>query len=156
MFARCRPSLRTGGTGVLKRILAAFCACALIVLFLPVMAALPTFRPGQESYAAASEGGLVRAAAETKLVAPDAAANNFFGLSVSVSGDTAVIGARESVYVFSRDVGGTWGRHVKLIPDGGHNNSGTVGGDAYLAAVSDFVAATERARSEENDFKAGR
>lgn len=47
-------------------------------------------------------------------------------------------------------------KSLKLIPDGGHNNSGTVGGDAYLAAVSDFVAATERARSEENDFKAGR
>ena len=42
-------------------------------------------------------------------------------------------------------------KSLKLIPGGGHNDSATVGGDAYLAAVSDFVAATERARSKIND-----
>jgi pimeloyl-ACP methyl ester carboxylesterase len=33
-------------------------------------------------------------------------------------------------------------KSLKLIPGGGHNNNGTVGGSAYLAAVSDFVTAT--------------
>ena len=33
-------------------------------------------------------------------------------------------------------------KHLKLIPGGGHNNSATVGGGTYQAAVSDFVAAT--------------
>jgi pimeloyl-ACP methyl ester carboxylesterase len=45
-------------------------------------------------------------------------------------------------------------KSLKLIPGGGHNDSATVGGDAYLAAVLDFVAATERARSKRNDSKA--
>ncbi len=39
-------------------------------------------------------------------------------------------------------------KSLKLIPGGGHNNNGTVGGSAYLAAVSDFVAATSRSHSD--------
>ncbi|MBN2026892.1 MAG: IPT/TIG domain-containing protein [Actinobacteria bacterium] len=50
-------------TGVLGRILPAVCACTLIVFFLPVVTAIPLFRPGQESYAAATDG-LVRAAVD--------------------------------------------------------------------------------------------
>ena len=41
-------------------------------------------------------------------------------------------------------------KRLKLIPGGGHNDSATVGGGAYLAALSDFVAATGRAQPQVN------
>lgn len=34
-------------------------------------------------------------------------------------------------------------KRLKLIPGGGHNDSATVGGKAYLAAVSEFIAAAQ-------------
>ncbi|MDM8553642.1 choice-of-anchor D domain-containing protein [Desulfococcaceae bacterium HSG7] len=60
-----------------------------------------------------------------KLTAGDAAADDFFGWSVAVSGDTAVVGAYKdddggtasgSAYVFERDSGGAdnWGQTAKL------------------------------------------
>ncbi|MDM8542802.1 cohesin domain-containing protein [Desulfococcaceae bacterium HSG9] len=64
-----------------------------------------------------------------KLTADDAAAWDFFGCSVAVSGDTAVVGARYgddddgddsgSAYVFKRDHGGddNWGQAAKLTAD---------------------------------------
>jgi hypothetical protein len=60
---------------------------------------------------------------ETKLTASDAATGDYFGVSVSVSGDAAVIGAygdndagddTGSAYVFARDAGGTWAEQAKL------------------------------------------
>ena len=65
---------------------------------------------------------------QQKLVASDGAANDLFGVSVSLSGDTAVIGAylddtpggtdTGSAYVFER-VGTTWTEQPKLLaPDG--------------------------------------
>ena len=55
-----------------------------------------------------------------KLVASDRAANDRFGISVSISGDYAIIGATGadsntgSAYVFERDGGGTWTEVQKL------------------------------------------
>jgi len=56
-----------------------------------------------------------------KLTASDAAASDHFGFSVSVSGDTAVVGAQRdipsgSAYIFVRDEGGVdnWGEVAKL------------------------------------------
>ena len=67
-----------------------------------------------------------------KLVAPDGAEGDDFGYSVSVSGDTAVVGARSdddngsgagSVYVFIRS-GDLWTLQTKLTAfDGAVNNS---------------------------------
>jgi hypothetical protein len=61
---------------------------------------------------------------QAKLTASDAAAEDRFGFSVSINSDSAVIGAvwddhgggtdYGSVYVFSRDAGGTWSEQVKL------------------------------------------
>ena len=66
-------------------------------------------------------------AQETKLLPSDAAAGDFFGKSVSISGDYAVVGAQEnddngtnsgSAYVFKRtDV--TWTQEAKLLPSDG-------------------------------------
>ena len=41
-------------------------------------------------------------------------------------------------------------KFLTFIPGGGHNNSATVGGKAYLAALSDFVAATRHSNSQVN------
>jgi len=61
-----------------------------------------------------------------KLTADDGVAGDCFGSSVSVSGDTAVVGAEwadaglGAAYVFYRDQGGadTWGQVVKIPADG--------------------------------------
>jgi len=67
-------------------------------------------------------------AQEAKLVADDAAAGNEFGYSVSISGDTAVVGARGdddngnfsgSAYVFVFDGTAAWTQEAKLIPSDG-------------------------------------
>jgi hypothetical protein len=53
---------------------------------------------------------------QAKLTAADGKAGDYFGGSVSVSGDTAVIGAdhASSAYVFVRAVDGTWSQQAKL------------------------------------------
>jgi hypothetical protein len=65
-----------------------------------------------------------------KIVASDRGADDFFGTSVAISGNYAVIGAKEededaaglntvlgagSVYVFERNIGGTWNEVQKLV-----------------------------------------
>ena len=52
-----------------------------------------------------------------KLLASDGAARNWFGQSVSLAGDTALIGADNKAYVFTR-TGTTWTQQAKL-PVGG-------------------------------------
>ena len=64
---------------------------------------------------------------QAKLIASDGAAEDHFGWSVSLSGDTALIGARYdddkgansgSVYVFTRS-GTTWTQQTKLVASDG-------------------------------------
>lgn len=71
-----------------------------------------------------------------KLVASDGAANDWFGQSVALDGDTAVIGASQylnfgngAAYVFTR-AGGTWSESQKLTADDG------VGRDQFGIAVA--------------------
>jgi hypothetical protein len=60
---------------------------------------------------------------QAKLTASDQAESDFFGNSVSISGDTVVVGAHGnddagsysgSAYVFTRDAGGAWSEQAKL------------------------------------------
>lgn len=53
---------------------------------------------------------------QAKLLASDGAANDSFGVSVAVSGDVALVGARGKIYVF-RWSGTEWSEEAKLIPD---------------------------------------
>jgi len=76
-----------------------------------------------------------------KLTASDAAADDFFGYSVSISGDTVVVGAifnddagsnSGSVYIFQKDQGGTdnWGEVKKITASDAAN------GDQFGESVS--------------------
>jgi len=76
------------------------------------------------------EGGTDNWGQVAKLTASDAAASDYFGLYVSISGDTAVVGAygdddagseSGSAYIFQRDEGGTdnWGQVTKLTASDG-------------------------------------
>jgi len=66
-----------------------------------------------------------------KILASDGAANDRFGVAVSISGDTAIVGANShnhnarddgSAYIFERDATGTWIEKQELIPsDGGQD-----------------------------------
>ncbi|MET0647059.1 MAG: hypothetical protein ABW208_10590, partial [Pyrinomonadaceae bacterium] len=68
-------------------------------------------------------GPLAAAIQQSKLTASDGAAQDFFGVSVAVDGDTAVVGAHDddspstdagSAYVFVR-TGSTWAQQKKLV-----------------------------------------
>ena len=65
---------------------------------------------------------------QTKLLAPDGAALDGFGLSVAVSGDMAVVGAHSAsgnefftgaAYSFVRDGGGLWTQQAKILASDG-------------------------------------
>ena len=61
---------------------------------------------------------------QTKLIAADGAASDFFGISVAISGNTAIVGSHDddigakinqgSAYIFVR-IGGIWTQQTKLI-----------------------------------------
>jgi len=90
----------------------------------------------------------VFAITETKLTASDAAAVDVFGTSVSISGDTAIVGADSdddngfnsgSAYIFTR-TGGVWSEQAKLIAsDGARNdrfgNSVSISGDTVIVGA---------------------
>ena len=76
-----------------------------------------------------------------KIAASDGASHNYFGYSVSISGDTVVVGAygdddnggfSGSAYVFQRNEGGvdTWGQVAKIVASDGVN------GDFFGYSVS--------------------
>ena len=89
-------------------------------------------------------------AAEVKLTPSDGAAEDRFGISVSISGDYAVVGTLEdadrnysgSAYVFVRS-GNNWTQQSKLTPSDGAENdrfgtSVSISGDyAVIGALGD-------------------
>ena len=98
--------------------------------------------------------GTANAAIDTakvqKLLAGDGAADDMFGWSVAMSGDTAIIGAYAdddkgdwsgSAYVFVRAADGTWSQQVKLTAADGEvgdyfGSSVAVSGDTAVIGVS--------------------
>ncbi|MGR0482521.1 MAG: FG-GAP repeat protein [Candidatus Electronema sp. V4] len=95
---------------------------------------------------------------QAKLTAADGAADDYFGGSVSVSGDTAIIGAyfdddkgtdSGSAYVFVRAAGGTWSQQAKLTAANG------VGFDEFGGSVSvsgDTVVIGARGDDDKGSF----
>ena len=94
-----------------------------------------------------NEGGADNWGEVTKLTASDAQAEDWFGSSVTISGDTAVVGARYedaggtdagAAYVFQRDQGGAdnWGEVKKLTA----SDAQTFDWFGYSVAVSGDTA----------------
>lgn len=95
---------------------------------------------------------------QQKLIANDAAAASQFGISVAISGDTALVGAflddaaamnSGSAYVFVRS-GSAWAQEQKLIASDaaaeiGFGFSVDIGGD--IAVIGSFLPGTEQLRS---------
>jgi hypothetical protein len=89
-----------------------------------------------------------------KLTASDGAANDYFGGSVSISGDYAIVGAygdqtsKGSAYIFLRS-GTSWSQQAKLTASDGNavdrfGNSVSISGDyAIVGAYSDDVNGTD-------------
>lgn len=100
-----------------------------------------------------NQGGADNWGQIAKLTASDGAAEDYFGLGVSISGDTAVVGApgdddsgssSGSIYVFYRNTGGAdnWGQAVKLTATDGASNDNfgltvLIKGDTIFAAAPD-------------------
>ncbi len=87
------------------------------------------------------QGGVDNWGQVTKITACDAAALDRFGLSVAISGDTAIVGAKDdddhgstsgSAYVYRRDEGGVdnWGQGTKLTA------SDSAAGDQFGRSVA--------------------
>jgi hypothetical protein len=84
---------------------------------------------------------------QRKLTASDAATSDLFGISVAISGDTAVVGAcgksssTGAAYVFTRS-GSTWSEQQKLTASDGvasdyFGNSVAISGDTIVVGASD-------------------
>ena len=105
---------------------------------------------------------------QAKLTAPDGADADFFGSSVAVSGDTAVIGAwgdddkgdwSGSAYVFVRAADGTWSKQAKLTAADGAvwdtfggsvsvcGDTAVIGGSSSSAYI--FIRSTDGAWSQQ-------
>lgn len=72
-----------------------------------------------------------------ELVPTDAAPGKKFGTAVAIDGDTAVVSARESVYVFAR-VGGVWSQQAKLtsgVPDDYFGHAVAIKGNTILVGA---------------------
>jgi hypothetical protein len=95
-----------------------------------------------------------------KLVAPDGEGSDFFGISVAISGDCAIIGAigddslQGAAYVFERDAGGMWTPTQKLVAADGEGGGvlgdyfgqsvAVSGGTAMVGAYNDDVGASNQ------------
>lgn len=86
-------------------------------------------------------------AAEQKLTASDGAANDFFGGSVAISGDTIVVGSpfdqvgannRGSAHVFARS-GGVWAQQQKLTASDGADFGQFGFGNTWVAIGGDTI-----------------
>lgn len=98
-------------------------------------------------------GGWTDMTETAKLTASDAAAADWFGRSVSISGDTVIVGApghddsgecSGAAYLFQRDAGGpgNWGQVAKLTASDGaeYDNFGTsvtISGDTVVVGAPD-------------------
>ena len=92
-----------------------------------------------------------------RLISTERAEGDFFGCSVAISGDLAVVGARGedgsstnsgAIYIFERQFNGTWEEVARLIADDGGSNdqlgcSVAISGELVLAgAKTHFVNGT--------------
>ena len=133
-----------------KRIPLVLSVLALAALGAALLSGPAGFGPGEQS----AEAALLNEA--RKLLASDAQDEDFFGMSVAISGDTAVVGAPQgdaeggdvgAAYVFQRDAGGpnNWSEVKKLTAsDGGDRDyfgvSVAISGDTAVVTAAGEAA----------------
>lgn len=107
-------------------------------------------RPGAAYVFTKPSGGWGSTPSVATLTAGDAAGEDFFGLSVSVSGDTVVVGSSSGGYLFTKPVGG-WedtSNSAKFVASdaAGERHSATIHGNAIgvSAALSLYVFELDR------------
>jgi hypothetical protein len=85
---------------------------------------------------------------ETKIMASDGAAGNWFGQSVSIDGDYAIVGSFVGAYVFYKDPVDGWTEQKKLVG---------VGGDSFgsLVAISGTNVIVSATGDDEKAINAG-
>ncbi len=83
-----------------------------------------------------------------KLLAEDAGPDDYFGLSVAISGDTALVTSSTSAYIFE-DSGSGWAQVAKLLPDDAEAVLGS------SAAISDTTAIVGARRDGDNGPSSG-
>jgi expansin (peptidoglycan-binding protein) len=97
---------------------------------------------------------------EFKITASDGAALNYFGVSVSISGDYLVVGAfldddngtdSGSAYVYQRTSGNTWGNETKLTASDGFDNDFF----GVSVAISGNYLAVGASRDDDNGSASG-
>jgi len=97
---------------------------------------------------------------QAKLLPDDGAAYDKFGISVSVSSNTAVIGARGdndngshsgSAYIFVRDGTGSWSQQAKLLPDDGAAEDYF----GYFVSISGDIAVISAHQDDDNGTDSG-
>ena len=118
----------------------------------PIIIAMAVLSPAARGQCAANE--------LTKLTASDGALGDFFGSSVSISGDTAIVGARNvdddcpspnppqipadlncgAAYIFQVDADGTWGEVARLTAEDAESfdefgNSVAISGDTAIVGA---------------------
>ncbi len=101
---------------------------------------------GPGSIFAADDGPIAAILQEKKLIADDAAQDDEFGVSVSASGDVALVGAvdddndRGSAYIFVRDSSGEWTQQAKLTASDGEAGD-NLGLSVFLSGDTALVGA---------------
>jgi hypothetical protein len=108
-----------------------------------------------------NQGGANNWGQVQELAASDAAAYDYFGWSVSISGDTVVVGAigkninTGAAYVFERNQGGAnnWGQVQELVATNAAD--GDVFGGSVSISGDTVVVGASRKNSSAGDFRAG-
>jgi len=115
-----------------------------------MMARQKNLENGDGSYAVhvfhRDHGGIGAWGHVAKIVADDAGPFDYFGTTISISGDTAILGGKDAAYIVQRDHGGqnAWGQVTKINPSGtGHVYFGRVvsidGDTAVVGDAGHFV-----------------
>ena len=108
-----------------------------------VVGALMEDRPGSAYVFERNSGGAGNWGQVKKLTASDGTADNWFGRSAAISGDTIVISSflTSAVYIFERDAGGAnnWGEARKLTPPvsaAGFGSAVSIDNDTLIVGAS--------------------
>jgi FG-GAP repeat len=125
----------------MKRLLLVVLLSVVALLVADSALAATAWARGETPPIASQAFGVLAAVQQAQLLASDGVANDLFGSSIAISGDTALVGAAGAAYVFTRS-GGTWSQQAKLTAPDGLGGSVALDGDtAVVGAPGEDVGA---------------